>query len=294
MAKKMDMAKLAERLNQLNQQSNRSNSGMSFLDIKDGRNVVRILPPHSSSEMFYEEAWVHYGVGKSEENKKGSMVVCPTTLGDHMKCPVCELSKQFRALSKKKDDSYDKQAREIMRKKRVYYNAIDRGEDISTYTKDGDTWKNEDGEEGSPVKVMSSGVGVFKDLLGYICDPEYGDITDAEEGLDVIITKSGSGFNTKYEVKTARKESAIGFDEWEPCLHDLKPLVKPKTYDEICAIMTGEPVESSEDDDKEDDNQAESDTGSSADTDTGTETGGDNPGLQDEIKAALDRRRRNK
>ena len=129
MSKKgLDIAKLAERLAQLDKNDNRESSGMSFLNIKDGRNVLRVLPAREGADVFYEEAWVHYGVGKSKDNKNGTMIVCPTTHNENAKCPVCELSSELKKLSSKKDDSYDKQARSIYRKKRVYYNAISRDE----------------------------------------------------------------------------------------------------------------------------------------------------------------------
>ena len=286
MAKRgIDMAKLAERLAELN--TNRGGSGgsaMGFIDIKDGRNVVRILPPKENMEMFYEEVWVHYGVGKSDTNKKGTMIVCPKTNGDDEPCPQCELVDQLFKLSKKKDDSYSKQAKELMKKKRVYYNAIDRSEDISQYSKNAEgKWVDAEGNEGSPVKVLATGIGVFKDLLNIIVDPEYGDITDPEEGLDVIITKTGSGFNTNYDVKTVRKESAVGFDEWEACLNDLAPLKKCKTYDEILAIIDGDTAS--------DDNEADEDEEYPPVSD-GTPDEEDGEDLEADIKAALQRRKK--
>ena len=288
---KLDINKLKERLEQLNNSGgNRNNGpGMNFLNLKDGRNVVRILPPRMDSDMFYEEVWVHFGVGKNAQNKNGTMVVCPKTKDENEPCPVCELADELRKLSKKREDSYDKQARSVRRKKRVYYNAISRDEDLSVYEKNEEgKWINtETGEEESPVKVLGTGIGIFKDILSLIVDPEYGDITDPEEGLDLIITKTGSGqFNTKYDVKTVRKESPIGFDKWEECLHDLSQLAKPRSYDEILALMQGEESEQGEDtEDGElgnEEPQVESDQVDSDDVDS----------LQDEIKAALARRRK--
>jgi hypothetical protein len=248
----LDISKLAERLAQLSRGNNNSSSSMGFINIKDGRNVIRLLPKRDGDEtsLFGEqEVFVHYGVGKSETNKNGSMVVCPTTYGDDKACPVCELAAELRKLSKKKDDSYDKQARQVQRKKRVYYNAVSRAEDLNSYKYDDGQkkWFNKDGEEESPIKVLGTGIGVYRDVLGIICDPEYGDVTDFSQGLDLIITKSGTGFNTEYDVKTVRKESfAIPEDApeelvtgWKELLHDLSSLAKVKTYSEIGSIMDG-------------------------------------------------------
>lgn len=255
---KVDISKLAQRLAELNSNNNSgSSSSMNFLTINDGRNVVRVLPPVDEDKMFYEEVWVHYGVGKTKENKNGTMVVCPTTHKEGAKCPVCELSSEFKKLSNKKDDSYDKQARAIYRKKRVYFNAINREEDLSVFEYQGEgedaKWVNtKTGEDESPVKVWGAGVGIFKAILALIVDPEYGDVTDADEGLDLIVTKTGSGqFNTKYDVKTVRKNTDIGFPEWESAVNDLSQLTKAKTYEEIAKIMLGEEEDTPEPTDDE-------------------------------------------
>ena len=293
MAKKLDIAKLAERLADLDSKGN-GGSSLDFIKIKDGRNVVRILPPADNAEWFAKEVFLHYRVGKSATNQNGSTIVCPTTYGDDKKCPVCELAKELWAMSSKKDDKYDKQAKEVARKKRVYFNAIDRAEDLSDYTKnDEGKWKNtKTDEEGSPVKILATGVGVYKEIMGIIVDPEYGDITDPTEGLDVIITKSGTGFNTSYGVKTVRKESPIGFDEWEECLNDLETLGKTKTYEEIEALMSGEASPSTDDNDGDEEDstptKAEKEEKVS-DNEEGTPEDAD---LQSEIKAALERRKK--
>lgn len=290
----MDISKLQEKLQELNSRSGGSGSSIGYININDGRNLVRILPAKSDSEMFYKETWVHYGVGKSDTNKKGAMVICPKTHGDDKPCPVCKKSDMLFKQSKAKDDFYSKQAREVRKKKRVYYNAISRDDDITAYTKDADgNWKDPDGKEGSPVKVMSSGIGVFKDLLKIIVDPEYGDITDPEEGLDVIITKTGTGFDTDYDVKTVRKESPIGFDEWEELLFDLNLLAKSKTYDEIVSIMEG--TDSDDDDDEDDDEDAtETPVEGVENTDAPPSDDASAGSIDDDIKAALDRRRNKK
>lgn len=258
---KLDVSALAARLTELNSNSGGSGSGggISWLNLKDGRNVIRILPPKGDG-VFAKEVFVHFGVNKTEENKKGTMVVCPKTHGDNKPCPVCEVVAEMRKLSKKKDDKYDKMARELNKKTRVYYNVIDRADDLSTFEKkevDGkEKWFNADDEEETPIKVFGSGIGIYKALLALIVDPEYGDITDEEEGLDIIITKTGTGFNTKYEVKSVRKESPIGFDDWEEESHDLNPLAKAKSYDEIQAILNGEePEEGSEEEEEEEEDE---------------------------------------
>ncbi|HEY4430640.1 MAG TPA: hypothetical protein VGN87_06335 [Paenibacillus sp.] len=308
---KLDVSALAARLTELNSNSggNGSGGGISWLNLKDGRNVIRILPPKGDG-VFAKEVFVHFGVNKTEENKRGTMVVCPKTHGDNKPCPVCDVVAEMRKLSKKKDDKYDKMARELNKKTRVYYNVIDRADDLDTFEKkevDGkEKWFNADDEEETPIKVFGSGIGIYKALLALIIDPEYGDITDEDEGLDIIITKSGTGYNTKYEVKSVRKESVIGFDNWEEESHDLNPLAKAKSYDEIDAILNGEEPEDKDDDDEEEDEKEEKpkkadkkvkakkeekeEEEEDSDSEGSTEEGGDS--LQDEIAAKLAARKK--
>lgn len=295
MARKgLDIAALAAKLTSLNEKKGgKAFDGMSYANINDGRNVFRILPPHDKMETFGEEVQVHYGVGKSESNKNGSMVVCPTTHDEKAKCPVCELSRELWNLSNKgKDKEIAKQAKSLMRKQRVYFNVIDRSDDLDKFEQreeevNGEkklVWYNtENDEKESPVKVLGTGVGIYKDLIALIIDPEYGDITDPEEGLDVIITKTGKGqYDTKYDVKTVRKESVIGFEAWEEHLNDVTVLSKAKTYDEIASMMDG----------GSGDNDEGRDDSSETDEDEGNSHSEDNEDAIDaEIQAALKRRK---
>lgn len=297
---KIDISKLAERLSQLNKETSGSTqgTGMNFLNINDGRNVLRILPAGTEEGDFYEEVWVHYGVGKTADNKRGTMVVCPTTGGEDKPCPVCDLSKQFFDLSTKRDDSYSKQAKSIYRKKRVYYNVVSRDVDLSEFElrdddeseDDGKVWFNtKSGEKESPIKVLGTGIGIFKDLLGIIIDPEYGDVTHFDEGLDLIITKTGSGqYNTTYDVKTVRKETpAIPSDapeglvsNWKDYLVDLSQLSRVKSYDELLKMLGGEVTEDNSGDAEVDVPKEEPEE----------EPEGDMGSIEDEIANALKRR----
>jgi hypothetical protein len=294
---KVDISKLAARLAELNKSGGGEGLGVTFLSIKDGRNVIRILPPGEGKDMFAEEVWVHYGVGKTAENKNGTMVVCPRTKNENAPCPVCELSAELKKLSKKKDDNYDKQAKSIYRKKRVYYNAIDREEDLSSYSynEDEKKWYKGNDEE-APIKVLGTGIGIYKDIMAFFVDPEYGDVTDFEEGLDLIITKTGSGqYNTNYDVKTVRKESPAIPDDapkelvenWESYLSDFSTLTEPKSYDDLVSLMGGgSPSEDEEDNSTEADEESTSqDTASEHSEET------DDDGLADELAQAIARRR---
>lgn len=328
-----NMDKLKSKLESLNSNTGgKTGSSNQFVKIEDGKNRVRLLPaaPGREPEEFYEEVWVHYGVGKNSENKNGTMVVCPKTHNENAKCPVCELSKQYNDLSKKKDDKYHKMAKDIYHKKRVYFNAIPRNIDLDDFelNEDGE-WINtsEDDRVESPIKVLGVGIGVFKEILKLVLDPEYGeDLVKIKKGLDITITKEGSGrFNTNYSVAPARKESdAFPEDEtpeglaenFEEYLNDLAEFSKSKDYDELADLMDGgntEPEDEDEDEeeeekpkkskkdkkskkskkvkDLEDEDEEEEDSEDSEEDDDDDEDGDE---LDEDIKKALERKKRKK
>ncbi|QMV48451.1 putative single-stranded DNA-binding protein [Bacillus phage vB_BsuM-Goe9] len=325
-----NMDKLKEKLEGLSNNSG-GNQGPTnqFVKIEDGKNRIRLLPagPGREPEEFYEEVWVHYGVGKNSENKNGTMVVCPKSRDENAKCPVCELSKQYKDLSKKKDDKYHNMAKDIYRKKRVYFNAIPRSLDLDDFELNEDgKWintKEEDREE-SPIKVLGVGIGVFKEILKLVVDPEYGeDLVKIEGGLDITITKEGSGrFNTTYSVAPARKESdAFPEDEapkglaekFEEYLNDLAEFSNAKSYDEIADLLDGgntDPDDEDEDEEEEEkpkknkknkkskkvkeleDEEEEDDSEDSEDEEDDDEDEDDD--LDADIKAAMARKKRKK
>ena len=45
------------------------------------------------------------------------------------------------------------------------------------------------GQEGEGVKFWGFGKTVYQELLGVIADPDYGDITDATTGRDIMIER---------------------------------------------------------------------------------------------------------
>jgi hypothetical protein len=61
------------------------------------------------------------------------------------------------------------------------------------------------GEEGEGVKFWGFGKTVYQEILGYIADPDYGDITDPSSGRDITIEyTSAEDAGTSYPVTTIR------------------------------------------------------------------------------------------
>ena len=206
-------------------------SDYGFDKLEQGKNVRRILPPKGDSDLFYSEGYMHFGLG--EDGK--TAVTCLDTFGK--KCPICEYLDSIKNSKNKEDKEFSKSAKKT---KRVYLNVINR---------------DSDDEEDTPV-VLPIGNMILKQLIEIICDPDYGDITDFNEGRDVTITKSGKGMATEYSVLAKPKESLaseqLSEEELDEKMPDLESLFFEKSEEELVAILTGEEIESEDSDDEED------------------------------------------
>lgn len=200
-------------------------SDYGFDKLESGKNVRRILPPKGDSDMFYSEGYLHFGLGSDGK----TTVTCLDTFGK--KCPICEYLDSIKNSKNKEDKEFLKNARKT---KRIYLNVINRDSD----------------EDEETPKVLPIGNMILKQLIEIICDPDYGDITDFNEGRDVTITKSGKGMDTEYSVLAKPKESIaseqLSEEELDDAMPDLESLFIEKTEEELVAILTGEDVESDE------------------------------------------------
>ena len=201
-------------------------SDYGFDKLESGKNVRRVLPPKGDSDMFYSEGYLHFGLG--EDGK--TAVTCLDTFGK--KCPICNYLDSIKNSKNKEDKEFRDKSKKT---KRIYINVINR---------------DSDNEEDAPI-VLPIGKMILKQLIDIICDPDYGDITDFNEGRDITITKSGKGMSTEYSVIAKPKESLaseqLSEEELDEKLPDLDSLFIEKSEEELMAILTGEEVESDED-----------------------------------------------
>jgi hypothetical protein len=223
----LDINALRKKMEQVKENQSRG-GGASFWSPKDGRNVIRILPAKEGQE-FYAEAKVRYNVGPGNK-----MVTVPLD-STKENCPIHAF---VDALYKTKDADDEKLAKRMKASNRYYFNVIDRS--------------IEEGKEGfGDVLVFGCGTTIFTDILGIIVDPDYGDITDPDEGYDIIITKSGKKLDTEYKTNARPKQNSIGIADWKEKLNDLSKIATPKDYAKREAILAGEETSDDEDDKKE-------------------------------------------
>jgi hypothetical protein len=66
------------------------------------------------------------------------------------------------------------------------------------------------GKESEGVKFWGFGKTVYQDILGYIADPDYGDITDPHSGRDIVLeVVSAEESNAAYPTTTIRVKPAV-------------------------------------------------------------------------------------
>jgi len=202
---KVDLSKIKAKQVQYDKSANAKNFQSNFWVPKEDKNNIRILPPWSEEGIWYREVPYHYGIG-------GKSVVCPKRLLGKP-CYICDKVAEFR---KSSDKNLNELANDLRPKMRIYYNVIDLD----------DTAKG--------VQVFGSGVQVFKDLLYYDLDDEWGNITDVEEGYDIILIREGKGRNSKYQVKAKKNSSPLENEEWLNSMSNLDNLIgKILSYSEL-------------------------------------------------------------
>ena len=148
----IDMKKMRSKLTQL---KSRGSGGGNFWKPQDGNQTIRILP--TEDEDPFKQFFFHYNVGE------GGGFLCPKhNFGDN--CPVCGFVK---TLYQQGDDESKEVARGLNVKSRFFSPVLVRGEDDSG------------------VRVYGYSKTVYETLLGLVLNPEYGDITDLETGVDL-------------------------------------------------------------------------------------------------------------
>ncbi len=177
---KLDQNKAKETKQRLQEEAQRNQ--LPMWKIPEGESRVRILPPWSEAGDIAFECKSHWRIPPNDR-----MVNCLTVI--NKECPICELVKELRSRGKAE------MASKFGAKKSIYYNVIIRGEE----------------EKG--VQIMRSGIQLYENILSYLYDEEYGDITDIDEGSDITIERSGQGLDTSYNIKISRKTSPLSPDE---------------------------------------------------------------------------------
>jgi len=188
--------------------------GADFFEFKDGENEVRICPPGPDDDgLPFVVRATHFRVG--EANKRFN---CPKAADKDADCFICDRVKELRESG---DEDDEEQAEELRAKKQWLYRIID----MSNVRKG--------------IQVMAVGIKTHLKIRSYLHSKDYGDITDIEEGFNLIIEKSGSGLKTTYEVRARRNPEDVTEIIEDLEAPDLAKLTEPASNKAMKAAWEG-------------------------------------------------------
>ena len=200
----------------------KSDSASVWFKPDEGDTDVRIVPTADGDPL--KEVHFHYNI----EGHRGG-VMCPKrNFGEA--CPICEFASQlWRDGTDNNDEETKKLAKSLFVRNRYFSPVVVRG------------------LESEGIKVYGYGKQAYEMLLGYILDPEYGDITDPGEGTDITVTytkPTSPGAYPKTNLKMRRNTSSLlGDANAIPGLlqnmPDIDGLFTRHTPDEVGAILDG-------------------------------------------------------
>ena len=153
--------------------------GADFWNPPEGESRVRVMPPWSEDQ---EEFWfvtaTHFNVGPDER-----AVACPEQSGVADSCYLCRLVKRLG----KGDDDEKTEAEAMGARPRYLLSIVD-------------LTKPQNG-----VQVWPAPKTIFRQLKKFwLNEEDYGDFTSFKDGFDILIEKTGSGLQTRYDATPTR------------------------------------------------------------------------------------------
>ena len=199
------------KLNQLQTSNNRTSN---LWKPEPGKQQIRIVPYQHDKANPFQELYFHYDLGKKN-------FLSPITHG--RPDPVVEFAEKLKASGN--SDEW-KLGKKLEPKMRCYVPIIVRG------------------KESEGVKFWGFGKTVYTEILGFIADPDYGDLTDPMNGRDIVVefTPSEGGGYPKTAIRVKPNTSPMADDKnviekiakQQPNLNEI---FKEPTYDELKAAL---------------------------------------------------------
>ncbi len=189
--------------------------GDGYWSPRESSNLIRIVPRKEDTGLFYKKVGVHFKL------LGASMEFCPKeSLG--LDCPVCSFIEHLTTIG-------TPQAANLMNQIKVVRRYL-----MNIICLDADKEK---------VMQYLSGVGIRKDLLGIMLDPDYGDVTDVKTGRNIVIEKfvpGGDKSKTKYTVRAKPNVSELSIEVYNNALN-LDEFIKSrvKSYEELAKVLMG-------------------------------------------------------
>jgi len=152
----MDINKIKQKLEQY-QNQNTSTSKILW-KAPAGKSQIRLVEYKHNKDVPFVELYFHFNISKNKP------VLSPISYGEPD--PIVEFAQKLRKTGSKEDFIL---ARKLEPKMRVFAPVVVRGQE----------------EEG--VKIWGFGKTVSSELMGFIVDPDYGNIADTINGRDIVV-----------------------------------------------------------------------------------------------------------
>ena len=209
----MDISLALKRFNSLQNTSKKSDS---LWKPTPGKHQIRLVPYKFNKDIPFIELFFHYNIN----NKT---YLSPISFG--RPDPIVEFAEKL----KRTGDTDDWKAGKKMEPKlRTFAPVIVRG------------------KESEGVRFWGFGKTVYQELLGYIADPDYGDITDPLNGRDIVLEivsaeESGTSYpTTTIRVKPAQTKVADTPDAIQNVLDNQKDITEvysELSYSELKGVL---------------------------------------------------------
>jgi hypothetical protein len=176
----IDLSKMKAKLSAVNNRGGGTKKSQ-FWRPEDGEQTIRILPTPDGDP--FKEFYFHYNLGKN-----AGFLSPKKNFGEED-----PLDKFIRQLFDESTEESIKMAKSLMARQRFFSPVIVRG------------------QEDQGVKIWGYGKTVYEQLLNLVLNPEYGDITDPQEGTDLLLSygkPAGASF-PQTKLMPSRKTSAM-------------------------------------------------------------------------------------
>jgi len=210
----MDITKIKERLTQIQASSKTSNS---FWRPQSGQTQIRIVPYKFNKDNPFIELYFHYSLGDNKTH------MSPMSFGNPD--PIAEFADKLKSTG---DRDEWVQGKKLEPKMRTFVPIIVRD------------------KENEGVKFWGFGKTVYQELLSFISDPDYGDITDPITGRDVVVDRqtpaeAGNQYgNTTIRVKPNQIPLTENKDQLEAIFNSqvrLTDIYTETSYDDLKELL---------------------------------------------------------
>lgn len=209
----IDINAIRKKLNQLQTNVKRSTN---IWKPQPGKSIIRIIPSAINPDDPFIELLFHYNIAKKP-------LLSLATFGESD--PIVEFATQLKESGDKEDWLM---GNKLEPKLRTFVPIIIRG-------------KEKDG-----IKFWGFGKTIYKELLAFIADADYGDITDIETGRDITLEftsaeEAGNDYgNMSVRIKPNVSPATTDSDLLDSILNnqpDIYEIYKRSTYDELKAAL---------------------------------------------------------